>query len=252
MGVIEANEAEMIANIFEWGDKEAQDIMTHRKNVTALNGELSLSACIEQMLCGTHTRYPVYDGDIDNVIGVLHLKEAVIGLEQKGYGDWKVKDIPDLLQTPYFIPETRNIDMLFQDMQSKKIHMAVVIDEYGQTAGLISMEDILEEIVGNILDEYDEEKDNIVKTGENTYLIDGMTTLEELEDALDISFEEEDYDTINGYLISELGHIPAEDEKAKITIANYEYEICKVENKMISQVALTILPQEEAAQEEER
>lgn len=252
MGVIEANEAEMIANIFEWGDKDAQDIMTHRKNITGLNGELSLEECMEYLLGGNYTRYPVYREDIDDIIGILHLKEAVIALEQKQYGKWKIKDIPDLLQKPYFIPETRNIDTLFQDMQSKKIHMAVVIDEYGQTAGIISMEDILEEIVGNILDEYDEEETNIVKTGENTYLLNGLTTLEELEDKLDIHIEEDSYDTMNGYLISELGHIPSEDEAPVITIANYQYEVRKVKNKMISQIALTILPREEEKEDTEK
>ncbi len=252
-GVIEANEAEMIANIFEWGDKEAQDIMTHRKNITGLNGELTLKECVQTMLAGNYTRYPVYEEDIDDVIGILHLKEAVIALEQKQYGDWRIKDIPELLQKPYFIPETRNIDALFRDMQSGKVHMAVVIDEYGQTSGIISMEDILEEIVGNILDEYDaEEETNIVKTGENTYLLNGMTTLEELAEELDIHIDEDSYDTLNGYLLSELGRIPAEGETPVLISERYQYEILKVENKMISKVALTILPPKEEEEDADK
>ncbi len=248
-GVIKASEAEMITNIFEFDDKEAGDIMTHRTNITALDGDMTLDEALEVMLSGSNSRYPVYRESLDDIIGILHLKEAVLLQKNESLRGKKLVDIEGLLRKPHFIPVTRNINKLFKAMQSRKIHMVIVIDEYGQVEGLITMEDILEEIVGNILDEYDEEEKFIIPSGSG-YVMKGMTPLEDAGELLGLDFDEEDYDTVNGFLISKLDRIPSEDEKPEIRFGGYRFSILNVENKMIDTVRVEKLPKEEAAEEE--
>ena len=257
-GVIQASEAEMINNIFEYGDKEAQDIMTHRNSIVAVDGNMTLSEVIPFILSENNSRYPVYEENIDHIIGILHLKDAMRFHRVEGNMDIPVKDIQGLLREPCFVPQTKNIDELFKEMQSKKLQMVIVIDEYGQTDGLVAMEDILEEIVGNIMDEYDEDTEYIEEKSENEYVIEGKTPLEELEERFDISFEDEEFETLNGFLISRLDRIPEEDEQFDVDVQGYNFKILKVENKMIASVLVTRLPdqdkkeneKEEAADEE--
>ena len=239
-GNIEASEATMIANIFELDDKEAKDIMTHRKNVVAINADMTLDETAMMILTDGHSRFPVYDEDMDNVVGILYLRDAFLYKEKKGMGSKKLKDIEGLLREAVYIPETRKIQDIFKEMQQKKIHLEVVIDEYGQVSGVVTMEDILEEIVGNIFDEYDEVTVNIVKLSENTYEIDGETPLYEINLKLGIDFGDEDFETLNGYLIAQLDRIPKEDEKPIIDIDRYHYNVLEVKDKMISKVKLTI------------
>lgn len=240
-GVLLASEAEMITNIFEFGDKEAQDIMTRRSNIVAIDGTLTLTDAIQFMLTERNSRYPVYEENIDHIIGIVHLKDALRIHAAGEYRDSCVKDVEGLLREVHFIPETRNIDLLFKSMQSTKIQMVIVIDEYGQTTGLIAMEDILEEIVGNILDEYDEDEQHIKENGEDEYIIDGMTPLDEMEELLHIEFCESEFDTLNGFLISKLDKIPEEDEQFDIDICGYNFKVMSVENKMIHRVLVTRL-----------
>lgn len=239
-GVLEAREAEMITNIFELNDKEAADIMTHRKNLVSLDGEMMLKEAVTFILTeGYNSRYPVYKKDVDDIIGILHMKDALIAAEIEENGSRQLWEIEGLLREAHFIPETRNLDTLFKEMQSRKIHMVIVVDEYGQTSGIVTMEDILEEIVGNILDEYDMDEEFIVPSDDGTYVMNGMTTLEDVERALDIEFDEEDYDsydTINGLLISRLDRIPQEGEESEVSIMGYNFKILQVENKMIQTV----------------
>lgn len=241
-GVLQASEAEMITNIFEFGDKEAQDIMTHRKNIIAVDGNMTLREAVSFVINENKSRYPVYDGDIDHIIGVLHYKDAVRAQEagkDKGTLEKRVKSVKGLVREAVFIPETRNIDVLFHNMQSMKTQMAIVIDEYGQTAGLVAMEDILEEIVGNIMDEYDEEEEHIEEKSENEYIIEGLTPLEELEERFQISFEEEDFETLNGFLISRMDKIPDDDEQFETEVDGYHFKVLSVKNKMIENVLVT-------------
>ncbi len=249
-GVIQASEAEMISNIFEYGDKEAQDIMTHRKNIIAIDGDTVLKDAIDFMLAGTNSRYPVYEENLDHIIGILYLKDAMRFHKSEDKLCTPIKDLEGLLRAPQFVPQTKNIDALFQEMQQKKLQMAIVIDEYGQTDGLVAMEDILEEIVGNILDEYDEDKDYIEEKGKDEYLMEGTTPLEELEERLGISFNTGEFETLNGFLISRMDKIPEPDEKFDIDVEGYNFKIVNVENKMITSVLVTKLP--EAKQEKER
>ncbi len=243
-GVLQASEAEMITNIFEFGDKEAHDIMTHRKNMIAIDGNMTLQEALTFIIGENKSRYPVYDGDIDHIIGILHFKDAVRARETgKGAAsEKKIKNIKGLVREARFIPETRNIDALFHNMRAMKIQMVIVIDEYGQTAGLVAMEDILEEIVGNILDEYDEEEAYIKEKGENEYIIEGLTPLEELEERLHISFGEQEFETLNGFLISKMDKIPDDEEQFETDVDGYHFKVISVKNKMIENVLVTAMP----------
>ncbi|XCP83659.1 hemolysin family protein [Roseburia hominis] len=237
-GVLAKREMKMICNIFGYMDEDAKDIMTHRKNVVALDGTSTLSEALNFILEENHSRLPVYEGDIDNIIGRIHLRDAMKCYFNESLRNVPIKELKEFLRPVSFVPETRSIDKLFQQMQHNRSHMAVVIDEYGQTAGIVTMEDIIEEIVGNIQDEYDEEEELIVRQSDGTYLVDGMTQLEDLEELLDVNFEEEDYDTLNGYLVDRLDRIPSEDEKCTVQFEDYVFQVLSVDNNTIRKVRI--------------
>lgn len=245
-GVLEEQEAEMISNIMEMDEKDAENIMTHRKNVIAIDGDWTLADTVEFIINENNSRFPVYEGDIDNIVGIMHFRDAFTTYNKIEDKNIKVKELPNILREPVFIPETKNIDSLFDEMQKAKNHMCIVIDEYGQMAGIVTMEDILEEIVGNIMDEYDEEDDSILKESEDTYLIKGMTSLAAIEDAVGISFEGEEFETLNGYLISKLERIPDEEEDEEIIIDTDkgQFQVLSVEGNMIAEVRLELLKEE--------
>ncbi|MGI6094056.1 MAG: hemolysin family protein [Lachnospiraceae bacterium] len=234
-GVIEESEAEMIQNIIEFSDKDAKDIMTHRKNIAALDEELTLDEAIHIMLEENNSRYPVYMEDIDNIRGIIHLKDVMQQMILQHNENVPIKDIPGLVRTVSFIPETRGIDDIFKAMQMKKMHMAIVVDEYGQTSGLLTMEDILEEIVGNILDEYDEDDDFIQEQYDDTLLMDGFTPLEQVGEILNINFDDEEFETLNGFLTYRLGHIPTSAD-AQVEACGYCFLILSIENNTIQKV----------------
>lgn len=239
-GVLLATEAEMITKIFEFGDKEAQDIMTHRKNILAIDKETSLSEALDYMLKESKSRFPVYEENIDHIIGILHFRDAMRAHRSPENLSLPVGDIEGLIRETMYVPETKNIDDLFRNMQQTKTQMVIVVDEYGQTMGLIAMEDILEEIVGNIMDEYDEDEEYIEETeNADEYIIEGMTPLEELEERFAISFEEEEFETLNGFLIAKMDKIPEEGEEFSVNVGGYEFKILSVENRMIKSVLVT-------------
>ena len=251
-GVLEASEAEMITNIFEFDDKVASDIMTHRKNVVALESTMTLKETVDFIVKeANNSRFPVYEEDIDNIVGVLHMRDVLYFAEQEEYLDRPISQIDGLLRSAHFAPEAKNINALFKEMQSEKIHMEIVIDEYGQTAGIVTMEDILEEIVGNIMDEYDNEEPDIVVKENGSFQLSGMTPLDDVEDALEMEFDEDDkdnFDTLNGFLISRLGHLPEDDEKGQVVFGGYRFSIVKAENKIIQ----TVMADRDAGPEHEK
>ena len=251
-GVLEASEAEMITNIFEFDDKVASDIMTHRKNVVALESTMTLKETVDFIVKeANNSRFPVYEEDIDNIVGVLHMRDVLYFAEQEEYLDRPISQIDGLLRSAHFAPEAKNINALFKEMQSEKIHMEIVIDEYGQTAGIVTMEDILEEIVGNIMDEYDNEEPDIVVKENGSFQLSGMTPLDDVEDALEMEFDEDDkdnFDTLNGFLISRLGHLPEDDEKGQVVFGGYRFSIVKAENKIIQ----TVMAERDAGPEHEK
>lgn len=243
-GLIESSEAEMIHNIFEFTNKDAQDIMTHRKNMIMISGESTFTEALDVMLENSISRFPVYMEDTDNVIGVVHIRDCMERMKDKNIGQMRICDIEGLIREVAFIPETRNLNDLFHSMQEEKNHMAIVVDEYGQTSGLVTMEDILEEIVGNILDEYDEEEPDIIENPDGSYQISGMAPLEDVDKLLNLELPVDDYDTVNGYLISLIDRIPTEEEQIKVEAEGYLFEVLSVENKIIQSVRVTKLPEE--------
>lgn len=242
-GIIRSDESEMIKNIFDLASKQAQDVMTHRRHIVGIDCEMTLKDALDFMLNDSHSRFPVYEENMDNVIGILFLKDAMRYMTQKGFADWKIRDIKGLLREAVFIPETKEVTSLFQMMQSQKLQMVIIADEYGQTAGLVAMEDILEVIVGNIQDEYDNDEPLIQKVDQHTYLISGLAPLEQVAEELGTEFGETEFETLNGYLISKLDKIPDEDEHSQIQADGYLFQIEKVANKMIETVKVQRLPE---------
>ena len=235
-GVLLASEAEMINNIFEFGDKEAKDIMTHRKNLIVIDGNLSYNDAVSFIIENSKSRYPVYLDDIDNIIGVLHIKDAFAFAQKNEVFRTSIKDIPNLIREVDFVPETLNIHTLFKMMQAKKSHMVIVVDEYGQTSGAVAMEDILEEIVGNIEDEHDEEETLIRQNPDGSYLMNGLASMPEVIELLGLPVDEDAFETLNGFLVSLLEKIPNDGETAQINMYGYDFNVLKAEDKMIREV----------------
>lgn len=244
-GTILASEAELIHNVFEFDDKEVKDIMTHRKNIVSLDGNMSFIDAIEFIIDTGKSRFPVYENDVDSIIGVLHIKDAFTFFEKKEVYRSSIKDIDGLIRPVDFIPETVNINDLFKKMQSKKSHLAMVVDEYGQISGLIAMEDILEELVGNIEDEHDEEENYIRKNDDETFIMDGMTEFSDVKEALSLPVDDDAYETLNGFIISLSDKIPEEGDKTVISAYGYRFSVMSVEDKVIKQVMIKKLAPEE-------
>ncbi len=238
-GTIEPEEAEMIANIFELSDKEAVDIMTNRGHIEAFDDEMKLKDAVKEILNNNYSRYPVYHEDLDHIIGILHLKDAVRIRDESPKLNPTLAEISSSLREAVFVPETKTVNALFKQMQSANTQMVIVVDEYGQTSGLVAMEDILEEIVGNIRDEYDDENDRIVEgEGGETYLIEGLTKLEDLSERLNIDFGETEFETINGYLISLMERIPEDGDHFETEIGGYLFKVEEVKDKMIQSISV--------------
>ncbi len=250
-GLLEAEEAEMITNIFDFDDKNVRDIMTHRIKMVSIPDTFTVEEALRFMISENYSRFPVYQNDIDNIIGVLHLKDVVSCFMNPK----KKKDsIVTIASEPYFVPDTQSIGLLLHDMQLKKVHLAIVIDEYGQTDGLVTLEDILEEIVGDIQDEHDHEDIQIFDQGDESFLIMGETSLEDIIDQIPIPMEEAvlaDYETLNGLLISKLDRIPSDGEKVCVSYAGYSFEIMDIQNKMIHLVRVCKLAEIDEEKEEQ-
>lgn len=235
-GALLEEEAEMISNIMEFSDTQTGDIMTNRTRIDAISCEETLENALLHMLHGNFSRYPLYRETLDDIVGMLYLKDVMVEY-MEGERDCPLEQIA---REPMRVPETLPIDTLFADMQAKKMQLAVVIDEYGQTAGIVSMEDVLEEIVGDIMDEYDQEEKEAENTGKEL-IVSGRIPLEELHELISVSYEEEDeenFDTLNGLLIAKLGHIPEDGEQAVIEYQGYRFVILNCENRMIDRVRI--------------
>lgn len=237
-GTIMSDEAEMLSKVFEFGDKEARDVMSPRQKIIAIEAGTDIKDALDIMLENSYSRYPVYEEDIDNIIGVLHIKDAVAEYLSDAH-----QSIGDLVSEPYHTHPTQKISKLFNEMQANKVHMAIVVDEYGQTEGIVAMEDILEVIVGDILDEHDEEENDIMKVAaDGKYIVKGSTNLEELEDLFEITFPDEDIDTVNGFMLYQLGHLPRENEVINILYEGFAFEALERDDKMITKVRIRKLP----------
>lgn len=244
-GTIQEAEKVMINNIFELDKKTVSEIMTHRTNIVAIPISYSLIETVRLVNIEKYTRFPVYIEGIDHIVGILHAKDLIQFIEDCDESSFNLKE---LLRDPYFVLESKQIDELFKEMQMYNIHMAIAIDEYGGTDGVITIEDIIEEIVGNIFDEYDDREiddEIIVEVDSNTYLIPGTTNLFVVEDLLNIRIPTEDYDTLSGFVIEQLGYIPNEAEKPEILFENILFKVEEMDDKRIMQLRVTVLDREE-------
>lgn len=232
-GVIEESEADMIANIFEFGDTTASEAMTHRTDVEALEYTSTVRQAVDAALENGFSRIPVYKDDLDNIQGVLYVKDLL-----RFVGNTENCDTPiyKLMRPACYIPETKKLSELFGEMTETKVQMAVVVDEYGGTSGIITMEDLIESILGNIQDEFDNEDEEISRVNDNTFTIDGTTSIYEVSDLLDIELPEGDYDTLAGYIVSTLGRIPTENEHPTVTFENVEFTVEQVSDRRIVKV----------------
>ena len=235
-GVILADEAEMISNIFEFGDKDAEDIMRFRDKIVAIEAGTSMEDAVRFMMDQTYSRYPVYEEDLDHIVGILHFRDAV-----KCFFEDPSKKVEEIARKPVFVHESMDINELLSQMQESKVHLVIVVDEYGQTVGLVAMEDILETIVGDIFDEYDVEEKEIIKLPGGSYLTSGMIRLDDLEEILDISFDTEEFETLNGFLINELGHLPEPGEEVYVEFKGYSFVTRDQKDNILRQIRISRL-----------
>jgi len=237
-GEIKEEGRKMIDSIFEFDDLLAYEIMTPRTDVFMFDINDDRSEYFDELMELTHSRIPVYDGDPDNIVGILHIKDYLHTATKKGFD--KV-DVKKLLRPAYFVPETKNIDALFRELQIEKQHLAILIDEYGGFSGIVSVEDIIEQIVGDIDDEFDEEDRIIEKIDDITYVVDGNVYLDDLEEETGIELESETSETIGGFIIDLMGEIPKEKVKYDtISYENYDFDIVKVKDRRIEKLRIKI------------
>ncbi len=229
-GTINDDEKEMINNVFELNDKEVSEIMIHRTEMFALEDTMSVSEVSKKLIEGEYrySRIPVYNEDIDNIEGILYIKELL-----RANSNVKIKK---LLKDTLFIPESKRINEVFKEMQKNKIHMAIVVDEYGGTAGVVTMEDILEEIVGDIYDEYDPVEEKYEKIDENTYIVDGQMSILDFEKLIGVKNIETEYDTVSGYLMELMDRVPTEEENHVIETDKLVFKIEEFDDRRISKV----------------
>lgn len=246
-GVIENTQKEMINNIFEFDDIDVSDIMTHRTDIACIEADELLSEIMPLAIEYGYSRIPVYDDDPDNIVGIVYVKDL---LKYVGSSLPKSKKLRDVMREAFYIPETKRCGELFNEMTEKHVQMAIVVDEYGGTAGLVTLEDLLEAIVGNIQDEYDNEDEEISKIDDSTFTVDGITDIEEVEEQLGIKFPEGDYDTLGGFIISLLGFLPSDGEMNTVQYENIEFTVLNVEERRIGKVNVHILPKPENENEE--
>ncbi len=245
-GVLNKKEKEMINSIMEFDEKIAKEIMTPRINVFAIDIAEPKENYLDELLKTIYSRIPVYEEDIDNIIGMLYIKDFLKEAVKRGY---KNVDVRSIMKKPYLVPESKVIKDLFRDLQQSKKQIAVLIDEYGGFAGIVTMEDLVEEVMGDIEDEYDPIHYKIKRIDDSTYLIDGMATLDEINNKLDLQLYSENYDTLSGFLIDHMGSIPQENDDRTIEIKHLVFKLESVKNKRIDKVKLYIGKEEETEEE---
>ena len=237
-GVIQTYEKNMIESIFKFNDTRSKDIMTSRKDTFSINIDDDVEENIDKLLHSNYSRIPVYKDNIDNIIGIIHVRDILIQAKDIGFENINLEEI---MHKPYFVPTSKKTNELFKILQGNKIQMAILIDEYGGFCGIVTMEDLVEEIVGDSEDEYDKENNNIVKINESIFIVDCSIELDEFNEVFNLELEEGEYNTLNGYIINQLGEIPKSNEKVEINLDNINIEIVKVSNKKIEKVRVSYI-----------
>ena len=233
-GIINEVEKEMIENIIEFDEKVAREIMIPRTKVFLIDKNISVDELFEKKEVEVYSRIPVYEDEADNIVGILFIKDLMIEAYRKGFQNVK---LPEIMQEAYFVPETKNVNELFNEMQSEKKHIAILIDEYGGFSGIVTLEDLIEEVMGNISDEFDADDSSIKKLSANKYLINGELSLNDLNDYFHIELESKHYDTLSGLLIEHMGYIPEDNEDIEpIIIDGISFKPKRVKDKKIEWV----------------
>ncbi len=248
-GELKEEGKKMITSIFAFDDLLAYEVMTPRTDVFSIDINAPTEDYIDELMELRYSRIPVYEDDSDNIIGILYIKDYLIKAREAGFDN---VDFRSILRKPYFVPETKNIDSLFFELQTTKQHIAILIDEYGGFSGIVTMEDIIEEVMGDIDDEYDEDEPEIQKVADDTYIVDGSMDLDDIDEELGIDLESETSETIGGFIIDILGEIPDENDTGReIEYENCRFRIDSIKDRRIEQITVTIMPaKEEEAQEE--
>ena len=242
-GVFNEIETDMITNIFEFDDSLALNVMTPRTDVYCIDINDPLSENIDQMMSMQYTRIPVYDDSIDNIIGILNMKDFAIEARQVGFDN---VDIRKLLRKPYFVLETKNIDDLFKELQEDRQHIAILVDEYGGFSGIVTVEDLIEEIMGDIEDEYDHDDElKLQKIDDYNFIVDGNYLIDDLDDELDLKLDNVNHDTISGFVLHLLGEIPDDNQERSVTYENLTFKITGVKGNRVTKIKLTIKKSEE-------
>ncbi len=233
-GIINEVEKEMIENIIEFDEKVAREIMIPRTKVFLIDKNISVDELFEKKEVEVYSRIPVYEDEADNIVGILFMKDLMIEAYRKGFQNVK---LPEIMQEAYFVPETKNVNELFNEMQSEKKHIAILIDEYGGFSGIVTLEDLIEEVMGNISDEFDADDSSIKKLSANKYLVNGELSLNDLNDYFHIELESKHYDTLSGLLIEHMGYIPEDNEDIDpIIIDEISFKPKRVKDKKIEWV----------------
>ena len=247
-GTIEESEKEMINNIFELDDRTVGEVMTHRTDITAVELSVPISEAVDLAISDGYSRMPVYEENIDNIKGIIYAKDLLALIGEK---DFSQRRVSDFLRPVSFIPESNSCREAFFEFQQKKIQIAVVVDEYGGTAGIVSMEDLIESVMGNIQDEYDDEEVEYSRIDEDNFDLEGTMLLDDVAEILNIEFPEElDYDTLGGFITDMLGRIPEENEHPVVIYKNVEFTVVKTEEHHIEKVHAKILPPPEETEED--
>jgi len=236
-GVFNETESEMINSIIEFDDKLAKEVMKPRTETFLLNINTPIMEALDKLLEENYSRVPVYEENPDNIIGILYMRDMLAEAKIKGFENIEIRQI---LHKPYFVIENKPIDDLFKELQSKKIHMAVLIDEYGGFSGIVTIEDLIEEVMGEINDEYDELELLIEKIDDNTFLINGLISLNDFNSYFDVELECEDFDTIGGFLLNIIGGIPETDEEKLVEYENLSFKVEEILDKRIGKIKMYI------------
>ncbi len=247
IGAIEGIQKDMVNNIFEFDDITAAEIMTPRIDVTAVDVEDTLPEALQLAVDNGYSRLPVYEEDIDHIIGILYIKDL---LPYVGRNVPKNVTVRTLLRETHFVPDTKKCDELFEEMNAKHLQMAIVVDEYGGVAGIVTIEDLLESIVGNMQDEFDNEEEEITQLDDDSFEVDGTLSIGELEELLDTELPEGDYDTVAGFVLDQLGHIPGEGEEAAVQFENLTFTVKEMDDLRIENILVKRNPIEEPENEE--
>lgn len=239
-GVLDKEEKEMIQGVFDFDDKLAKAVMTPRTKVFAIDVEMNINEAVDVIIKKQYSRVPIYKGNMDNIIGIINMKDLLKVLVGKKE---EFISLEDIARKPYFVPETKDINILFRELKESNNHLAILIDEYGGFSGIVTIEDLIEEILGDIFDEYDKLRKNeeaIIKIDKDTYIVSGLISIKKINDELGIGLPENDVDTLGGFILDLIGIIPVEDKEYSVEYKNITFFIQKVVNKRIELVKIYV------------